>query len=212
MDKKEVFALIEEKKLVPVVVLNREEDAEALGGALVRGGLPIAEVTFRTAAAEGSIRILREAYPDMLVGAGTVVNLEQAQRALDAGAAFIVTPGIDAQIIEFALAHDICIFPGTCTPTEIMIAMKYDLPVVKFFPAGQYGGLKTIKALAAPFPSMRFMPTGGVNADNVLEYLSFNKIIACGGSWMVKGDLIKEGNFAEVERLTAEAVALVQQG
>ena len=204
----ENLALVEEKRLVPVVVLNDVKDALPLGEALVKGGLPIAEVTFRTDAAEESIRQMIAEFPNMLVGAGTVVNLEQAKRALDAGSKFIVSPGTSTKVIEFALDNNVAVFPGTCTPTEVMIAMEYELPVVKFFPAKQYGGLDTIKALAAPFPSMRFMPTGGINAGNVMDFLAFDKIIACGGSWMVKDSLVREGNFAEIERLTAEAVAL----
>ena len=146
----------------------------------------------------------------MLVGAGTVVNVEQAKRALDAGASFIVSPGFSVKVTEFALDNSIPVFPGTCTPTEVMMAMEYGLKVVKFFPAKQFGGLDTIKALAAPFPSMKFMPTGGISAANILDFLAFDKIIACGGSWMVKDSFVKEGNFAEIVKLTKEAVSLVK--
>lgn len=201
---------VAEKKIVPVVVLNRVEDAKPLGEALCEGGLPVAEVTFRTEAAEESIRVMKNAFPEMLVGAGTIVNVEQAKRALDAGATFLVSPGFSAKVTEFAIDNNVPIFPGCCTPTEIMMAMDYGLKVVKFFPAKQFGGLDTIKALAAPFPSMKFMPTGGISAANVLDFLAFDKIIACGGSWMVKGDLVKSGNFAEIVRLTQEAVNLVK--
>lgn len=201
---------VAEKKVVPVVVLNRVEDAKPLGEALCAGGLPVAEVTFRTEAAEESIRVMKKAFPEMMVGAGTIVNVEQAKRALDAGATFLVSPGFSAKVTEFAIDNNVPIFPGCCTPTEIMMAMDYGLKVVKFFPAKQFGGLDTIKALAAPFPSMKFMPTGGVSAANILDFLAFNKIIACGGSWMVKDSLVKEGNFAEITRLTKEAVDLVK--
>lgn len=201
---------VAEKKVVPVVVLNRVEDAKPLGEALCAGGLPVAEVTFRTEAAEESIRVMKNAFPEMMVGAGTIVNVEQAKRALDAGATFLVSPGFSAKVTEFAIDNNVPIFPGCCTPTEIMMAMDYGLKVVKFFPAKQFGGLDTIKALAAPFPSMKFMPTGGVSAANILDFLAFNKIIACGGSWMVKDSLVKEGNFAEITRLTKEAVDLVK--
>lgn len=210
MNQTKMLGALEERRLVPVVKLDRVEDAKPLAEALCKGGLPVAEVTFRTAAAEESIRIMRKEFPDMLVGAGTVVNVEQAQKALDAGASFLVSPGTSTAVIEFAIKNDIPIFPGTCTPSEVMTAMSYGLEVVKFFPAKQYGGLATIKALAAPFPSMRFMPTGGVNQDNIKEFLAFDKIIAVGGSWMVKDSLIKEGKFDEIERLTAEAVALLK--
>ena len=194
-----------------MVKLDRASDARALGEALCAGGLPVAEVTFRTDAAEESIRIMKREFPEMMVGAGTVVNVEQAERALAAGASFLVSPGISRSVVEFALDHKLPIFPGTCTPSEVMTAMEYELLVVKFFPAAQYGGLNTIKALAAPFPSVRFMPTGGINASNIMEYLASDKIIACGGSWMVKDSLINAGDFEEITRLTAETVALVSE-
>lgn len=197
------------KKIVPVVKLNRSEDALPLAQALIEGGLPVAEVTFRTDAAEASIREMAK-LPEMLVGAGTVTNTEQAKRALDAGASFLVTPGFSSKVTEFALEHKLPVLPGISTPTELMMAMEYGLPVVKFFPAVQYGGLATIKALAAPFPSIRFMPTGGINASNVKEYLAYDRIIACGGSWMVKENFIKAGDFASITKLTKEAVELVK--
>ena len=208
----DINAKIESLKLVPVVVLEDAKDALPLAKALIDGGLPVAEVTFRTAAAADSIRAISEAYPEMLEGAGTVTNLEQAKTAVAVGAKFLVTPGFSDEVTRYAVEHEIPIFPGTCTPTEVMQAMGYGLKVVKFFPASQYGGLNTIKALAGPFPAMRFMPTGGINAGNVKEYLADKHIIACGGSWMVKGDLIAAGKFDEIQRLTQEAVALVNEG
>lgn len=208
----DINAKIESLKLVPVVVLNDAKDAVPLAKALIEGGLPVAEVTFRTAAAADSIRAISQAYPDMLVGAGTVTNVEQAETAIAAGAKFLVTPGFSDEVTQYAVERNVPIFPGTCTPTEVMKAMSYGLKVVKFFPASQYGGLNTIKALAGPFPGMRFMPTGGINTGNVKEYLADKHIIACGGSWMVKGDLIAAGNFDEIQRLTREAVALVSEG
>lgn len=211
MSKTNLFEQVAAKKIIPVVKLDRVSDAKPLGEALCKGGLPVAEITFRTEAAEESIRIMRKEYPDMMVGAGTVLNVEQARRALDAGATFLVAPGFCRSVVEFAIDNHLPVFPGTCTPSEVMAAMEYHLPVVKFFPAVQYGGLGTIKALAAPFPSLKFMPTGGINASNVLEFLAFDKIIACGGSWMVKDSLINEGNFEEIARLTAEAVTLVSR-
>ena len=208
---KDLAERFHEVGVVPVVVLEDVKDAVPLAKALIAGGLPVAEVTFRTAAAADSIKAISEACPEMLVGAGTVTNLEQAKKAKEAGAKFIVTPGFSKTVTEFAVENNIPVFPGVCTPTEIMMVMEYNLPVVKFFPASQYGGLATIKALSGPFPSLRFMPTGGVNAGNVKEYLASPKIIACGGSWMVKESLIKEGKFDEIEKLTAEAVALVRE-
>lgn len=206
----EILLQVETKKIVPVVKLDSSKDAPFLAEALCNGGLPIAEITFRTDAAEESIRSIIQKFPDMIIGAGTVTNVTQAKRALDAGAVFLVSPGFSRPIVEFALENHVPIFPGTCTPSEIIAALEYELPVVKFFPAKQYGGLSTIKSLAAPFPTLRFMPTGGINADNLLEFLSFDKIIACGGSWMVKDSLIKDGNFSEITRLTSEAVNLVK--
>lgn len=210
MNPSNLIAQIEKLKLVPVVKLDRVEDAAPLGHALCEGGLPVAEVTFRTSAAYEAIKAMKKSCPEMIVGAGTVVNVEQAKQALDAGSSFIVSPGFSQSVVEFAVQNNILILPGTCTPTEIMAAMDYNLKIVKFFPAMQYGGLDTIKALAAPFPSIRFMPTGGISVGNILEYLTCSKIIACGGSWMVKDTLINEGNYNKITRLTAEAVALIK--
>ena len=210
MTQNELLIQVEKHKIVPVVKLDHTKDAQPLCDALCAGGLPVAEITFRTDAAEESIHIASQKYPEMLIGAGTVTNTEQAERAAAAGAKFLVSPGFSRKVTEWALDHKMPIFPGTCTPTEVMAAMEYNLPVVKFFPAVQYGGLATIKSLAAPFPSMRFMPTGGINAGNICDYLAFDKIIACGGSWMVKDSFVKEGNFEKIRELTAEAVALIK--
>jgi len=210
MTKEEALKTVGDRKIVPVVKLDRAEDAKPLCEALCEGGLPVAEITFRTSAAEESIRIVAKAFPDMMVGAGTVTNTEQAQRAVDAGAQFLVTPGFSRKITEFAVDHGIMIFPGACTPTELMMALEYDLPVVKFFPAKQYGGAGTIKSFSAPFPSLRFMPTGGINESNILEYLALKPVIACGGSWMVKDSLIKENDFAGIRDMTKAAVQLVK--
>ncbi len=196
--------------VVPVVVLYDAEDAMPLAKALVEGGLPCAEVTFRTEAAEESIRRMSEGYPEMLVGAGTVLTTEQVDRAVGAGAKFIVSPGFDPEIVDYCLKKEIPIFPGCITPSEVAQAVKRGLKVVKFFPAEQFGGVETIKALAAPYTVMKFMPTGGVNAKNLKDYLSCDKIIACGGSWMVKGDLIKSGRFDQIKKLTEEAVSLAK--
>ncbi|MBQ8068093.1 MAG: bifunctional 4-hydroxy-2-oxoglutarate aldolase/2-dehydro-3-deoxy-phosphogluconate aldolase [Solobacterium sp.] len=197
--------------VVPVVVLEDAKDAKPLAEALVEGGLPVAEVTFRTAAAEESIRIMAEAYPDMLVGAGTVLSVEQAQRAVNAGAKFIVSPGFDEEVVDWCLANNVPVYPGIITPSEATKAVKRGLKIVKFFPAEQFGGVATIKALAAPFTTLKFMPTGGINAKNIRDYLTNSKIIACGGSWMVKGDLVKAGDFAKIKELVKEAVDLVME-
>ena len=197
--------------VVPVVVLNDAKDALPLAKALVEGGLACAEVTFRTDAAEESIRLMSEAYPEMLVGAGTVLTIDQVNRAVKAGAKFIVSPGFDPEIVDYCLENNIPVLPGCITPSEVAQAVKRGLKVVKFFPAEQFGGVATIKAMAAPYVGLKFMPTGGVNAKNLESYLSCDKIIACGGSWMVKGDLVKAGKFDEIKDLTAEAVNLVAE-
>lgn len=197
--------------VVPVVVLNDSKDARPLADALVEGGLACAEVTFRTDAAEESIRIMSDAYPDMLVGAGTVLTIEQVDRAVNAGAKFIVSPGFDPEIVDYCLEKEIPVYPGTITPSEVAQAVKRGLTVVKFFPAEQFGGLSTIKALAAPYTMVKFMPTGGVNLKNLRDYLGCDKIAACGGTWMVKGDLIREGRFDEICQITKEAVEIVRE-
>ncbi len=197
-----------EHGVVPVVVLEKVKDALPLAAALVEGGLPCAEVTFRTEAAEESIRLMSEKYPEMLVGAGTVLTIEQVDRAVAAGAKFIVSPGFDPEIVDYCLEKKIPVFPGCITPSEVAQAVKRGLQVVKFFPAEQAGGVAMIKAMAAPYTMVKFMPTGGISAKNLADYLSFGKILCCGGSWMVKGDLIKNGEFDKIRELTKEAVEL----
>ncbi len=197
--------------VVPVVVLNDAKDALPLAKALVEGGLPCAEVTFRTDAAEESIRQMSQEYPSMLVGAGTVLTIEQVKRAVGAGAKFIVSPGFDPEIVDYCLEQNIPVFPGCITPSEVAQAVKRGLKVVKFFPAEQFGGVATIKALAAPYTMVKFMPTGGVSAKNLKDYLSCDKIVACGGSWMVKGDLIQAGAFDKICEMTKKAVALAKE-
>ncbi|MCD8013005.1 MAG: bifunctional 4-hydroxy-2-oxoglutarate aldolase/2-dehydro-3-deoxy-phosphogluconate aldolase [Lachnospiraceae bacterium] len=202
---------IQKMGVVPVVVLESARDAVPLAEALCEGGLPCAEVTFRTAAAEESIRKMTEAYPQMLVGAGTVLTTAQVDQAVAAGAKFIVSPGFDSEIVDYCLEKEIPVFPGCVTPSEVAQAVKRGLRVVKFFPAAQFGGVGTIKALAAPYVGLKFMPTGGVNAGNLESYLTCAPILACGGSWMVKSDLIKQGKFEEIKAMTEEAVDLVKQ-
>ena len=195
--------------VVPVVVLEDAKDALPLAKALKEGGLPCAEVTFRTDAAEESIRLIHREYPDMLVGAGTVLGIDQAERALEAGAKFIVSPGFDPQVVDDCLERDVPVFPGCITPSEVAQAVKRGMEVLKFFPAEQAGGLAMIKAMAAPYTMVKFMPTGGISEKNLKEYLECDKIICCGGSWMVKGSLIKNGEFGKIRKLVKEAVELV---
>lgn len=199
-----------ELKVVPVVVLNDVKDAAPLAKALVEGGLPCAEVTFRTDAAAESIRIMTEAYPDMLVEAGTVLTTEQVDRAVEAGAKFIVSPGFDPEIVDYCIGKNVPVFPGCISPSEVAQAVKRGLKIVKFFPAEQSGGLAMIKAMAAPYNMLKFMPTGGINTKNLKEYLACDKILCCGGSWMVKGDMVEAGEFDKIQKLTEEARALAE--
>ena len=207
----EIKEKFEKIGIIPVVVLEDAKDAKALGDALMKGGLPAAEVTFRTDAAEESIRIMAKEFPDMLVGAGTVLTCEQADRAMAAGAKFIVAPGFNPTVVKHCIEKGYPVCPGTQTPGEMEQAIELGLDFVKFFPAEPAGGLKMIKAVAAPYVGLKFMPTGGINKENVGEYLAYDRIVACGGTWMVKGDLIENGDFAKIEELTREAAEIVKQ-
>ena len=206
----EVLEQIKKTGIIPVVVIDDVKDAEPLAKALCEGGLPCAEVTFRTAPAEEAIRIMAEKFPEMLIGAGTVLTTEQVDRAIAAGAKFIVSPGTNPKIVKYCIEKNIPITPGVCTPSEVEMALELGLEVVKFFPAEQAGGLNMIKAMAAPYVGLKFMPTGGINPKNVKEYLAYDRIIACGGSWMVKGDLVKAGDYAKITEMTKEAVEIVK--
>lgn len=202
----EILKKIQKIGIVPVVVLNDAKDAKPLAKALCDGGLPCAEVTFRTEAAEESIRIMAKEFPEMLIGAGTVLTIEQVDRAVEAGAKFIVSPGFNPKIVSYCNSINIPITPGVSSPSQVEAALELGLDVVKFFPAEAAGGLNMIKSMAAPYTTMKFMPTGGINAKNINSYLAFDKIIACGGSWMVKGELVKNGEFDKITELTREAV------
>ena len=195
----EVLEKIQEIGIVPVVVLDDAKDAAPLAKALCEGGLPCAEVTFRTAAAEESIRIMSEQFPEMLVGAGTVLTTEQVDRAVAAGAKFIVSPGMNPRIVKYCVEKGILITPGCANPSDIEQALENGLDVVKFFPAEPAGGLKMIKAMAAPYVGVKFMPTGGINQNNVKDYLAYDRIHACGGRWMVKGDMVAAGEFDKIK-------------
>lgn len=195
--------------IVPVVKIDRVEDAVPLAAALCNGGLPCAEVTFRTDAAAGAIKAMTDTFPGMCVGAGTVLNAAQVDAAVEAGAQFIVSPGLNPNTVKYCIEKNVPVTPGTSSPSDIEQAIELGLDVVKFFPAEQSGGLAKIKAMAAPYVNMKFMPTGGINAKNLTSYLDFNKIIACGGSWMVPGDLINAGDWDKIEELTREAVQVM---
>lgn len=206
----EILQKIAKIRIVPVVAIEKAEDAKRLGEALVKGGIPCAEVTFRTDAALETIRIMTEEFPDMLVGAGTVLKTEQADRAVAAGAKFCVSPGFNPRVVKHCIDNGITMVPGCSSPTDIEAALEFDLEVVKIFPAEAIGGLPLIKAMSAPYSNMKFMPTGGINAGNIGKYLEFKKIIACGGSWMVDKKLINEGRFDEIEKLCREAVEAIK--
>ncbi len=198
---------IGELGIVPVVKVDRVEDSILLGEALISGELPVAEITFRTSVAETAIKILNDELPEILVGAGTVLTIEQAQKAMGAGAKFIVSPGFNPKIVDFCLENDIPVIPGINSPTQIEMALEKGLKVVKFFPAEASGGLSLLKALSGPFSDIKFIPTGGIDQTNLLSYLSHPQVLACGGSWMVKPDFLSSGNFARITEITREAVS-----
>ena len=207
----EMMKQLQKIGIIPVVVLNDVKDALPLAERLMKGGLPCAEVTFRTAAAEDSIRLMAKEFPDMIVGAGTVLTTDQADRAIDAGSKFVVSPGFNPKVTEYVLKKGVPMTPGVCTPTEIEAAMSLGLDVLKFFPAEPSGGLGMIKAVCAAYVKLQIMPTGGINANNVRDYLKYDRIVACGGSWMVNGKLISEGKFDEIETLVREAANIVKE-
>lgn len=202
----DVLKKIGEIGIVPVVAIQNDDDAVPLAEALTEGGLPIAEITFRTAAAEQSIKNICGRFPEMLVGAGTVLSVEQVKAAVGAGASFIVSPSFNPDVVAYCVNNGIPVTPGCSNPTDIEKALGFDLDVVKFFPAEAFGGIKTLKAISAPYGSVKFIPTGGINSENMNSYLQFEKVLAIGGSWMVAGDLIKGGRFDEITRLSCEAV------
>ena len=198
--------------VVPVIKLNHpERDAAALGKALCKGGVPVAEITFRAAGADIAIKLMKEACPEMIVGAGTVTNTAQIDAVIEAGGQFIVTPGFDPELVAYAQEKNIPIFPGCTTASEYHQALKFGLEVLKFFPAEQSGGLAKIKALSAPFPMFRIMPTGGVSLKNLKEYLSSPVIAACGGSYMVTADLIDNQKWDEITTLCEKSREIVKE-
>jgi 2-dehydro-3-deoxyphosphogluconate aldolase/(4S)-4-hydroxy-2-oxoglutarate aldolase len=196
---------------VPVVKIERDEDAVDLGRALLAGGLPCAEITFRTEAAEEAIRRISSSLPEIVLGAGTVLSVDQADRAVSAGAQFIVSPGFNQKVVDWCLRNQIPVTPGVATPTEIDMALDVGLNILKFFPAEAMGGLATLKAIAAPYVGVKFIPTGGINLDNLGDYLAHPSVHCCGGSWLVKASLITAGRFDEITQLAREAVSVVRQ-
>ena len=207
----DVMKRIAEIGIVPVIRIDDVTKAPKLAEALCAGGVPVAEVTFRAAGADQAIRAMREAFPEMLVGAGTVLTRAQVDAAVDAGAQFVVSPGFNPKNVEYCQEKGITIFPGCVTPGEIECALEYGLEVLKFFPAEAFGGLKTIKAHSAPFGMVKFMPTGGISLDNLAAYLANPAIIACGGSYMVTAKLINEGRWDEITELCRKSVEIVRE-
>ena len=195
--------------LIPVIKIENAEDAVPLAKALIDGGLPAAEITFRTKCAAEAIKNITDAYPEMLVGAGTVLTTEQVDAAIAAGSKFIVSPGLNPKTVSYCLSKGVPMLPGCANPSDVEVALELGLTTVKFFPAEAVGGLKMLKAMAAPYGQLTFMPTGGINENNLLDYLKFNKIIACGGSFMVNEDLIKAKDWAAITALTKNAVKIM---
>ena len=196
--------------IIPVVAIENAKDAGKLGEALIKGGLACIEITFRTAAAQESIAILAKQFPQMLIGAGTVLTVEQAQIAVDNGATFLVTPGFDQAVVEWSLEKDMPIFPGVATSTEINMALRNGLTTLKFFPAQALGGVSTLKAISGPYGDVSFIPTGGINPQNLGDYLALPSVTACGGSWLAKKTLIASGEFETITKLTAEAIQIAK--
>jgi 2-dehydro-3-deoxyphosphogluconate aldolase/(4S)-4-hydroxy-2-oxoglutarate aldolase len=207
----DVLSQLRTLKIVPVILIDDPANAASLAGALVDGGLPCAEITFRTPNAAESIRRIASEFPSMLVGAGTVLNPEQAARARDAGAQFIVAPGFNPSVVDFCLEHGIPVYPGVCTPTEIEMALGKGLRVLKFFPAEAAGGLAFLKAVAAPYVGVEFLPTGGINLGNVRDYLAFKRVVACGGTWIAPAEWIAAKRFEQIRAEAEHVVEMVRE-
>jgi 2-dehydro-3-deoxyphosphogluconate aldolase / (4S)-4-hydroxy-2-oxoglutarate aldolase len=210
MDATDIYDRIKNLKIIPVITIEKALYSIDLADSLIEAGLPCGEITLRTSDAFSAIEKIAINRKDILLGAGTVLNVDQVKEACDNGAGFIITPGFSPRVVEYCIKNNIAVIPGVMTPTDIEMALEYDLTVVKFFPAESFGGVSTLRAISAPFPMMRFIPTGGINKGNMMDYLAISSVIAVGGSWMVEKSLINNGNFREITRLTKEAVRLVK--
>lgn len=207
----DIIDRVRQMGIIPVVSIPKLEHALPLAESLLEGGLPCAEVTFRTAAAVESMMEIRARFPEIFLGAGTVLTTEQAETAINSGAQFIVSPGTNPAVVDYCLSKDVTIFPGVCTPSEIEMALAKGVDVLKFFPAEAMGGVGFLKAICAPYRQVRFIPTGGIDQQNLGQYLALSEVVACGGSWMVKPELLNAGDFDRVRQLVKEAVALVNE-
>jgi 2-dehydro-3-deoxyphosphogluconate aldolase/(4S)-4-hydroxy-2-oxoglutarate aldolase len=208
---KSVLTKIKDFKIIPVVKINDPNNAQQLGRSLIDGGLPCAEITFRTNDAEKAIAQLSK-LENFTIGAGTVLSIDTVEIAIEAGAEFIVSPGLNPKVVSYCIENNITVIPGVCTPSDIEKALDFGLNILKFFPAQAFGGLTTLKAISAPYNSIKFIPTGGINAKNLYDYLNFSKVFACGGSWMVKEKFINSGSFDKITALTEEAVEIARMG
>ena len=206
---KNVLEIVKNNKVVPVAAIENSENAIPVAQALINGGLPLIEVTFRTAAAESSIKKITSEFSDVLVGAGTVLTVEQARKAIEAGASFIVSPGLNEKVVEFVLSKGVTVIPGIMTPSEIEKALSFGLEYVKFFPAEAAGGIKMLNAFSGPYPNMKYMPTGGINLENVSEYLAHPKVFACGGSWILNKRLIDNNGFEIITDIEKETIKVI---
>ena len=205
----EILEKFKKMRVIPVVAIQDAKDSMQLADTLIEGGLPCAEITFRTAAAIDAMRIMAQR-GDILVGAGTVLKVDQVKAAVDAGAQFMVSPGFNPKVARYCVENNIIITPGISTPSDIEAALDFGLEVLKFFPAEAFGGLKTLKAMSGPYATVKFIPTGGISPMNLLDYLQFSKVLACGGTWVAKSALISEGKFDQILHNTKEAVSLVE--
>ncbi len=205
----EILEKFKKMRVIPVVAIQDAQDSIQLADTLIEGGLPCAEITFRTAAAVDAMRIMAQR-GDILVGAGTVLKVDQVKAAVDAGAQFMVSPGFNPKVAGYCVENNIIITPGISTPSDIEAALDFGIEVLKFFPAEAFGGLKTLKAMSGPYATVKFIPTGGISPMNLLDYLQFSKVLACGGTWVAKSALISEGKFNQILRHTKEAVSLVE--
>ena len=206
-----LFEAIGRIGVLPVIALERAEDAVPLARALLAGGIECAEITFRTPAAAEAIRKMSGEVSEMLVGAGTVLTVQQAEQAISAGAQYIVSPGFDAAVVDWCQKQGVPVLPGVATPTEINMALVRDVKLLKFFPAEEFGGMRMLKALHGPYPDVRFIPTGGINATNLAQYLTLTNVVACGGSWMATSSMLSRGQFDEIARVSEEARAIVRR-